>query len=64
MSKRGRRARSLIRMFVLNERGATAIEYALIGTGLACAIATTVFGTGSSLRTNFYGRRNAALTEP
>lgn len=39
--------------WLLNKRGATAIEYALIVAGLAIAIATAVFLTGGSLANAF-----------
>jgi pilus assembly protein Flp/PilA len=37
-----------------DEQGATAIEYALIASGIGAAIAATVWSFGSSLKTNFY----------
>ena len=37
-----------------NEGGATAIEYALMASGIGLAVATTVLSVGSSLKTNFY----------
>ncbi len=37
-----------------NEGGATAIEYALMASGIGLAVATTAFSVGSSLKTNFY----------
>ncbi|GLK68450.1 Flp family type IVb pilin [Hansschlegelia plantiphila] len=61
MSKQGGQARWIIRAFIRNERGATAIEYAMIAVGLACAVAATVFGTGGSLNTNYYSKVNAAF---
>ena len=33
-----------------DERGATAIEYAMIAAGVGCAIAATVFSLGSSVK--------------
>ena len=42
--------------FVADERGATAIEYALIASGVGMAIITTVFGLGSQLQTNWYAK--------
>jgi Flp pilus assembly pilin Flp len=39
-----------------DERGATAIEYALIACGVGAAIASTVFSFGSDLKTTFYDR--------
>lgn len=39
-----------IRHFLRDERGATAIEYAMIASGIAVAIATTIVGLGSSVK--------------
>jgi pilus assembly protein Flp/PilA len=39
-----------IRRFLREERGATAIEYALIASGIAVAIAATVFSLGSNVQ--------------
>jgi Flp pilus assembly pilin Flp len=36
------------------EEGATAIEYALIASGVGMAVAGTVWSVGSALKTNFY----------
>ena len=44
-----------------DERGATAIEYALIACGVGAAIASTVFGFGSDLKTVFYDKIAAIL---
>jgi len=41
---------------VADERGATAIEYAMIAAGIGAAIAATVFTLGTELKTNFYDR--------
>ena len=38
-----------MRSFARDERGATAIEYALIAAGIAAAIIATVTGLGSKL---------------
>jgi len=44
-----------IRQFLLNdERGATAIEYAMLASGIGATIAATVFSFGSQLKTTFY----------
>jgi len=44
-----------IRPFLLgDERGATAIEYAMIASGVGATIAATVFSFGSQLKTTFY----------
>lgn len=45
------RFRSALSRFAGDIRGATAIEYALIAGGVACAIAATVFTLGSSVQT-------------
>ena len=42
--------------FVADERGATAIEYALIAAGIGVAISATVFSVGSALKSNFYDK--------
>ena len=44
-----------------DERGATAIEYALIACGVGAAIASTVFSFGSDLKTTFYDKLAAML---
>jgi pilus assembly protein Flp/PilA len=41
-------AKSLVRL-VRDERAATAIEYAMIASGVSIAIAATVFGLGSKV---------------
>jgi pilus assembly protein Flp/PilA len=43
----------LVRRFVKNEAGATAIEYGLIAAGIAVAIIAVVQGVGGSLVTTF-----------
>jgi len=47
--------------FMRDERGATAIEYAMIASGVAVAIASTVMSLGSGVRDNLYGNVAAAL---
>jgi Flp pilus assembly pilin Flp len=44
----------LARRFLADERGATAIEYALIASAIGVAIASTVWAFGSSLRDGTY----------
>ena len=39
-----------VRRFLRDESGATAIEYALIASGIAVAIASTVMTLGSSVK--------------
>ena len=53
--------RSALARLAADERGATAIEYALIAAGISIAIASTVFGFGSSLKTTFYDKIAAML---
>jgi pilus assembly protein Flp/PilA len=55
-------ARMLLR-FLRDERGATAIEYAMIAVGIGCAVAATVYGTGQSLKANFYDKMNTAVSQ-
>ena len=43
----------LIRKFILDQSGATAIEYGLIAAGIALAIIAAVNGLGSKLNTKF-----------
>ena len=45
-----------LRGFTAHERGATAIEYALMASGIALAIMSTVWGLGDSVRTNLYDK--------
>ncbi|MBV8839414.1 MAG: Flp family type IVb pilin [Alphaproteobacteria bacterium] len=45
-----------LRRFRANAQGTTAIEYALIASGVGMAIITTVFGLGSQLQTNWYAK--------
>jgi pilus assembly protein Flp/PilA len=44
---------SPFRHFLRDENGATAIEYALIATGIAAAIITTVYGLGPKLNSKY-----------
>jgi pilus assembly protein Flp/PilA len=43
----------MLKKFVRNESGATAIEYGLIAAGIAVAIAVVVFTVGSKLNDLF-----------
>lgn len=43
----------LLRRFVADEQGATAIEYGLIAAGISLAIIAVVNGVGTNLRTKF-----------
>ena len=47
--------------FMADQRGATAIEYALIASGIAAAIVSIVFGVGNSIMTNLYNKIASVL---
>ena len=49
----------MLKKFIRNERGATAIEYGLIAAGIAVAIAVVVVLVGSKLNTLFNSVANA-----
>lgn len=51
---RARRLTTTIRLFTRNESGATAIEYALIGAGIAGVVVATVYALGDNVRTVFF----------
>lgn len=44
------------RRFIRDEAGATAIEYAMIASGVSIAIVTVVWGLGTNLKTTFYDK--------
>jgi pilus assembly protein Flp/PilA len=50
-----------VRRFMRDESGATAIEYAMIASGVGVAIASTVMSLGSAVKNNLYGNVAAAL---
>jgi len=60
-SSKLRTATAAMRAFLVNDRGATAIEYAMIASGVAGAIIAVVFGLGSQVKTTLYDRIAAAL---
>jgi pilus assembly protein Flp/PilA len=45
-----------IARFMVDEDGATAIEYALIASGIAAAIVSIVFGLGGTITTSLYDK--------
>jgi pilus assembly protein Flp/PilA len=45
--------KSILKNFVADESGATAIEYGLIAAGIAIVIITAVNGVGAQLSTTF-----------
>jgi pilus assembly protein Flp/PilA len=59
----GARCMSLLADFMRNERGATAIEYALVASGIALVIVSTVYAVRDNLMTNFYDRLSVAFTQ-
>ena len=50
---------SILKSFLRDESGATAIEYGLIAAGISVAIITVVQGLGSKLNTTFGSVKNA-----
>jgi len=44
---------NIVKSFIADERGATAIEYGLIAAGIALAIITVINGMGSRLNAKF-----------
>ncbi|WGD49659.1 Flp family type IVb pilin [Bradyrhizobium sp. CB1650] len=51
---------TLLRSFLADENGATAIEYCLIAAGIALAIVTIVNNVGTALLNNKFDSINAA----
>jgi pilus assembly protein Flp/PilA len=51
----------LVRRFRADERGATAIEYALIAAGIGATIAATVFNLGTAIKTNLWDKVGNAV---
>lgn len=47
--------------FLADERGATAIEYALIASGIAAAVVAIVFGVGNTVVNSLYNKVNTNL---
>lgn len=47
---------SLVRRFLRAKEGATAIEYAMIASGVSIAILGAVTALGSGLKVNFYDK--------
>ena len=50
-----------LRHFLVDERGATAVEYSLIAAGVALAVAATVMSLGSTVKSTFYDRLIALM---
>jgi pilus assembly protein Flp/PilA len=49
----------MVKKFICDESGATAIEYGLIAAGIAVAIITVVNGLGTKLTSTFTSVQNA-----
>ena len=52
MSEYSSRISAQLRGFTANESGATAIEYALMASGIALAIMSTIWTLGDSVKAN------------
>jgi pilus assembly protein Flp/PilA len=53
--------RRAVGRFTADESGATAIEYALIASGIAATIISIVFGVGNTIVNNLYSQISTAL---
>jgi len=51
----------MLRKFLRDESGATAIEYALIAAGISVAIVTTVTNLGSIIKTALWDKVGNAM---
>jgi pilus assembly protein Flp/PilA len=49
------------RRFLVDERGATALEYGLIVSGIGLVICATIFGIGTNIKEVLYEKISAAL---
>jgi pilus assembly protein Flp/PilA len=56
MSMRRLISLALVRRFLRAQDGTTAIEYAIIASGISIAIAAMVMTVGSKLSTDYYGK--------
>ena len=56
MSEYSSRISAHLRGFTANARGATAIEYALMASGIALAIMSTIWTLGDSVKANLYDK--------
>jgi pilus assembly protein Flp/PilA len=46
----------LVGRFVADQRGATAIEYAMIAAGIGVAVSASVWSLGTAVKTTFYDK--------
>jgi pilus assembly protein Flp/PilA len=49
-------ARAAFKRFLIDQSGATAIEYAMIAAGIGATIASAVYSLGSEVKTNLYDK--------
>jgi pilus assembly protein Flp/PilA len=47
---------SLVARFCADQRGATAIEYAMIAAGIGVAVSAAVWSLGTAVKTTFYDK--------
>ena len=59
MSEFKSRLTAHLRGLIADNRGATAIEYALMASGIALAIMSTIWTLGASVKTNLYDKLGA-----
>ena len=59
MSEFQSRLTARLRGLLGDRRGATAIEYALMASGIALAIMSTIWTLGASVKTNLYDKIGA-----
>ena len=53
--------RLTIQRFAADDRGATAIEYAMIAAGVGAAIAATVYNLGTTIQDTLYNKIGEAM---
>jgi pilus assembly protein Flp/PilA len=56
--------RKLLLRFLADQSGATSIEYALIASGIALAIVTTVFSLGPEISARYTAVSDALAKQP
>lgn len=47
--------------FLADQRGGTAIEYALVASGIGAAVAGTIWNLGTEIQTTFYNKLTALI---
>ena len=52
---------AMLKSFLRDESGATAIEYGLIAAGIGATIIATVFNLGSAIKTNLWDKIGGIL---